>query len=204
MSGKIFCIGFHKTGTTSLAEALHILGYRVTGPNGVRDPEIATNALALAESLVPDYDAFQDNPWPLLYREMDARWPGSRFILTLRDTDDWLCSQVRHFRSKVTPMRTWIYGVGCPEGNETIYRERYDRHNRQVIDDFRDRPGDLLVMDLAQGGGWDTLCPFLGVAVPDQPFPHANRAGDREAAAARKGTAETGLLRRLFKRSRSR
>ena len=30
---KIFCIGFHKTGTKSLGLALGILGYKVTGPN---------------------------------------------------------------------------------------------------------------------------------------------------------------------------
>jgi UDP-N-acetylmuramate-alanine ligase len=41
METKVFCIGFHKTGTTSLAVALKTLGYRVTGPNGVHDPDIA-------------------------------------------------------------------------------------------------------------------------------------------------------------------
>jgi len=41
-SVKIFGISFHKTGTKSLARALSSLGYSVTGPNGTRDPEIAT------------------------------------------------------------------------------------------------------------------------------------------------------------------
>jgi len=70
---KVFCIGFHKTGTTSLNVALNTLGYRVTGPNGVNDPDIAKNVLRMADDLVKRYDAFQDNPWPIIYKELDAK-----------------------------------------------------------------------------------------------------------------------------------
>ncbi len=179
---KIFCIGFHKTGTTSVGDALELLGYRVTGPNGSRDPDIAKNVHSLAESLVEEYDAFQDNPWPIIYRELDEKYPGSRFILTVREPEAWVRSQVRQFGVRETPMRKWIYGVGCPEGNEEVFLERFNRHSREVRDHFRDRPGDLLVMDLAKGDGWGKLCPFLGAEIPDVPFPHANKASDREEA----------------------
>lgn len=64
---KIFCIGFHKTGTTSLALALSQLGYRVTGANGVWNPNIRNEVYELAFRLVEEFDAFRDNPWPLLY-----------------------------------------------------------------------------------------------------------------------------------------
>ena len=181
MKSKVFCIGFHKTGTTSLANALEQLGYRVTGPNGVHDPEIATNVLPMATELVEQYDAFQDNPWPIIYKEMDARFPGSKFILLLRDSQSWIRSQVKHFGDKETPMRQWIYGVGCPSGNEAIYIRRYEQHNQEVMDYFKDRRQDLLVMDLAKGDGWQMLCPFLGVDIPDAEFPHANKASDRES-----------------------
>jgi hypothetical protein len=75
-------------------------------------------------------------------------------------------------------MRRWIYGAdaGCPEGNESTYIERYERHNREVLEYFRDRPDDLLVMDIPADAGWDKLCVFLGRDVPDEPFPHANKA----------------------------
>lgn len=177
---KLFCIGFHKTGTSSIAEALRQLGYRVTGPNGVHDKNIATNALKLANELVPQFDAFRDNPWPVLFREMDATYPGSKFILSLRNPSSWIRSQVRHFGTNETPMRNWIYGVGCPKGNEATYISRFENHNREVLAHFRNRPGDLLVMDLAAGDGWEKLCAFLGRSTPDQPFPHANKADDRE------------------------
>jgi hypothetical protein len=35
---KIFATGFHKTGTTSLADALELIGYNVCGGIGLRDP----------------------------------------------------------------------------------------------------------------------------------------------------------------------
>jgi hypothetical protein len=180
MKAKVFCVGFHKTGTTSLAVALKALGYRVTGPNGVHDPEIATNVLPMAHGLVGKYDAFADNPWPVIYRHLDVRYPGSRFILLLRDPASWIESQVRHFGRKETPMRKWIYGVGCPEGNEDTYLKRFKDHNADVLSYFKSRPRDLLVMELSRGDGWNELCPFLGADIPDIPFPHVNRASDRE------------------------
>jgi len=176
MNDKVFCIGFHKTGTTSLAVALKMLGYRVTGPNGTRDPDIAEEVHAMADELVQKHDAFQDNPWPVLYRYLDEHYPGSKFIMTIRSPESWIRSQVKDFGLTETPMRRWIYGVGCPEGNEDVYVARYERHNREVLEYFADRPDDLLILDLPKGHGWPELCGFLGLDVPDKPFPHANKA----------------------------
>jgi hypothetical protein len=183
---KVFCIGFHKTGTSSLDSALTRLGYRVTGPNGYEDPDIGEKLHELAAQLIDEYDAFQDNPWPLLYRWVDERVPGARFILTIRDEDAWLRSVIKHFGERVTPMRELIYGEGhgSPVGNEDLYLERYRRHNREVLDYFRGRD-DLLVLKLTEGEGWERLCPFLGHSVPRAPFPHANRAEARSAPRGR-------------------
>jgi Sulfotransferase domain len=196
MKRKVFCIGFHKTGTTSLKKALQTLGYRVTGPNGVNDPDIASNVIEMAHALVAKYDAFQDNPWPVIFREMDAKYPGSKFILSLRDSESWIKSQVEHFGSEETPMRKWIYGVGCPKGNETIYLSRFESHNKEVLDYFDNRPDAFLVMNLASGHGWERLCAFLGSEVPKAPFPHANQAGSRD----RRTLRGKELLRKISSR----
>ena len=136
---KVFCIGFHKTGTKSLGAALATLGYRVAGPRGTLDPQIATNALPLALRLAGDFDAFQDNPWPILFKELDAAFPGSRFILTLREPAAWIASVVRHFGHATSPMREWIYGrsAGAPAGNEAIYLARHAAHVAEVRAHFR-------------------------------------------------------------------
>jgi hypothetical protein len=178
MKPKVFCIGFHKTGTTTLEVALKKLGYRVTGSFGTKDPDIAGKVHEMAFATVGRFDAFEDNPWPILYKELDARFPGSKFILTRRPAEAWVRSQVKDFATTETPMRRWIYGedAGCPEGNEDVYIERYERHNREVLEYFRDRPNDLLVMDIPADAGWEKLCAFLGHDVPEKPFPHANKA----------------------------
>jgi hypothetical protein len=171
---KVFGIGFHKTGTKSLAEALRRLGYRVTGPNGTGDEDIAGKLLPMTLALAEQFDGFQDNPWPLVYREMDRQFPGSKFVLTLRPMESWVGSVVRHFGTKTTPMRRLMYGAGSPLGNEAIYIERHKRHIDEVRDYFRDRPQDFLTLRITEGEGWQQLCPFLGRPVPESPFPHRN------------------------------
>jgi len=173
---KVIGIGFHKTGTTSLREALELLGYRVTGPNWTGNPNIRTEVYDLARSLIESYDAVQDNPWPILFREIDQWQPGAKFVLTIRPASSWIRSTVKYFGARTTPMREWIYGAGSPEGNERIYVDRYERHNREVLEYFRNRQEDLLVMDITQGDGWQKLCPFLGQPLPSTAFPHANGA----------------------------
>jgi hypothetical protein len=173
---KVFGIGFHKTGTKSLAAALRQLGYRTTGPNGTRDPTIRDTYLELAVELSGQYDAFQDNPWPLVYREMDALHAGSRFILTVRPAAEWIGAAIRHFGLNTTPMRELIYGYGSPVGHEDHYCRVYQRHIDGVLHYFRRRPDDLLVMRITEGDDWEKLCPFLGSATPPGPFPHVKPA----------------------------
>jgi hypothetical protein len=173
---KVFGIGFHKTGTTSLRDALTMLGYRVAPPCFSKAEDLGDDLPERAMKFAEDFDGFQDDPWPLLFRELDQRFPGSKFVLTVRDADGWYASVLRHFASRTTARRELIYGAGagCPAGNEAIYKERYNRHNREVLDYFANRPGDLMVMDITKGHGWDELCAFLGHPVPDEPFPHKN------------------------------
>jgi hypothetical protein len=180
---KVFGIGFHKTATTSLKRALEHYGYRVTGPDGRNDKDIARNVLPLCYDLAERFDGFQDNPWPLVYREMDERYPGSKFVLTIRPTDRWIKSVVQHFGTADTAMREWIYGVGHPAGNEDVYVARYERHNREVLEYFADRPDDLLVLEVTNGEGWEKLSPFLGLPIPEVEFPRANSAQARAMSA---------------------
>ena len=178
MSQKIFCIGFHKTGTKSMAKALRILGYTVTGPNGTQDIHIASNVYNMATSLIPKYDAFQDNPWPIIYKEIDRLYPESKFILTLRDSRSWIKSQINYFGNETSPMRKWIYGEnhGCPKGNEKIYIQRFEAHNRDVKAYFQNRQNDLLVMNIfEETNHWEKLAAFLEKEIPDLPFPHENK-----------------------------
>ncbi len=178
---RVFGIGFHKTGTSSLAAALALLGYRVCqGARPIRQALGVTEALDLLRRHELDpilrvaerFDACTDNPWFLLYRELDERFPGSQFILTHRPPAAWLASALRYYGRSETPMRHWIYGVGTPTGHEAVWLARYERHLADVRRHFAGRPDDLLEADWTQGDGWSTLGRFLGRKTPSQPFPH--------------------------------
>ena len=195
MNGKkAFVIGFPKTGTTSLNEALTTLGYKVQGKFGLRDPDISRNVYETAFRFVDQYDAFEDAPWCYIYKELDKKYPGSKFILTLRPTEQWIKSVVNNvIRAK--PMNEWIYGASCPQGNEGLYVARYECHNKEVLEYFKDRPDDLLVMRLAEGDGWKPLCQFLHKDVPTVEFPHENKGVDNARKRKRK------KIRRIIKRA---
>lgn len=186
---KVFCIGFQKTGTSSMRDALRQLGYRVAGVYG-REGTLAELHRSYVEdglALVREYDAVEDMPWPLLFRELDAAFPGSKFILTLRDTDRWYKSIARHFGSSPHHIQQLTYGADAPApvGHEARYREVYEAHNAAVRQYFADRPADLLVMQLENGDGWEKLGAFLGVPVPQGPFIRTNTAGQRSSLVQR-------------------
>jgi hypothetical protein len=176
---RVFCIGWHKTGTTTLGLALIKLGYSVLGCRlDMVHPLRAGNTETVLD-LAGRFDALQDVPWAALYRELDDRFPGSRFILTVREEQKWLESAARHFRDVNIPLHEWLYGTGRLIGNEALYLERYREHNSAVKVYFRNRKEDLLIMNLERGDGWETLCTHLNCKAPAGVFPHENKATHR-------------------------
>jgi hypothetical protein len=184
-SPKVFGIGLSRTGTTSLTRALEVLDYAAVHYPRIAD-EVAHARYDLA--VLEEVDAITDTPVAAIYPHLDAHYPGSKFVLTVRDKDDWLDACERYFAVKEaadrgTPkeeeLRFYFLVVyGC----DGFHRERfswvYDAHRRNVEHHFRGRPEDLLIFDVTAGDGWEKLCPFLGKPVPDLPFPHANSLPD--------------------------
>jgi hypothetical protein len=172
----IFGIGLSKTGTTSLFVALDRLGYRAgtyrhlrgLGLEGWFRGDFSIDYLG-------EYDALTDLPVAVYYPELDRRYPGSKFILTIRDMDSWLESARIHFSRRPTSafgrdVRLAAYGVVGFDRDR--YRYVYETHVRNVAWYFRDRPDALLTLDVVAGEGWDKLCPFLNRDVPLEPFPN--------------------------------
>ena len=179
---KVFGVGFHKTGTTTLKWALKELGYSVGGIQQGKHllKDIKQSNWAPVFEVADQYDALQDNPWPLLYKELDEQYPGSKFILTQRDEDQWIKSLVNHCGDKHADMREWIYGYGNPKGHEDVYRERYRRHYEEVREYFKDREDDFLIVSWSDGDGWEKLCQFLNEPIPETEFPHINKGGYKQ------------------------
>ena len=173
---KVIGVGFQKTGTTSLRDALRVLGYRVGDNNHQMLWPILHGNWARVFRKLQGFDAVEDNPWPLIYKEIDAQIPGCKFILTVREPESWFQSVSRHIGDLRDPMHEWVYGLekGLPKDHKANTLNAFEAHNAEVREHFRDRPNDLLVIDFTAGAGWSELCQFLGCEVPDVPFPHAN------------------------------
>jgi len=189
---KVFGIGAHKTGTTTLEFCLAELGYlpQAAWANSAHMTEhwLANNYMPIFE-FAEDYASFSDSPWNYneFYQHLDEVFPGSKFVLTVRDPDAWFDS----LRSWCTPRGTAHSSVKwLPYGSETHlqvyhmpfdcfddYRDHYkfmfQRRNWAVQQYFKDRPDDLLVVDWTQHG-WVELCKFLDKPVPNKPLPHVN------------------------------
>lgn len=186
---KIFCLGFQKTGTTSLYAALTALGFRVTGSTGI-DWDVETlrrDGVQHCIDTMDGFDAAEDMPWPLFYRELDAAFPGSKFILTVRESQAWFSSLDNHFGNIDTPLSAFTYGKGfsTARGNKDHYIARYEKHNEDVRAYFKSRPDDFQEMSLANGDGWEKLCTLLGRDIPSTPFPAKNTSADRKSFAYR-------------------
>src|SRR6186713_1622253 len=104
MTGKIFALGLSRTGTSSLNEALRVLGHRaVHFPDDAASQTEITKFLArrtpeLRLSLLTSMDALSDTPICATYQALDRAYPGSRFILTVRDKESWLESCHQYWR----------------------------------------------------------------------------------------------------------
>ena len=177
---KVLGIGLSKTGTTSLTTALQTLGIAtIHNPHdGRTQRELQSGHPRL--SVLEEYQAVTDIPVAPYYPQLDTIYPGSKFILTVRDVDSWIVSARNHWRLipswEADPFYGFLHAAvyGCLDFDEERFRWAYESHRRAVTRYFAGRDEDLLVMDIVGGDGWEVLCPFLGREVPDTPFPHKN------------------------------
>jgi hypothetical protein len=177
---KIFGIGLSKTGTTSLHHAFELLGLRSV--HEPFKPQLLTGDYRCFDEI----DAACDVPVVPFYPQLDQAYPGSKFILTVRDLPSWLNAMERLFdvtrNMHPFPMaiRTLVYGVQV--FHEDRLKWAYEKHVREVKGYFRGRSKDLLVLRITDGEGWEKLCPFLGLPVPKVPFPKSWSPGSRGPA----------------------
>lgn len=202
-AAKVFCIGFNKTGTTSVREALEELGYRI---GSQPEAEMFVDDWACRDFVrIIDYctasDAFQDVPFslPFTFQALDAAFPGSKFVLTVRrDSETWYRSlttfHAKLFGAGKMPteddlaranyrFKGWIlllmqklyaFPAGDPY-NKACLVQAYEMHNAMVREYFRHRPADLLTIDLTSEDSYLQFCHFLGKPPQGRVFPWKNR-----------------------------
>lgn len=178
---RIFGIGMHKTATTSLHKAFQTLGFDSLHWGKGEAPVIweEVNSAGRSQTLERFYAAC-DLPIPLLYQKLDQVYPGSKFILTIRDEAKWLKSVERLWDPEYNPSR-WMWDVwpisnrlhkalyGRTDFDPATMLATYRRHNAEVRGYFTNRD-DLLVMNM-ETDGWEKLCGFLDQPVPSVSYP---------------------------------
>jgi sulfotransferase family protein len=190
-TGRIFGIGLSRTGTTSLTSALGQLGFRALHfpADEVSRAQvmnfIAEGGDALRLSILSDLDALTDTPVCATFDALDAAYPGSRFILTVRDRQGWLESCRHYWTTGVEPfmrdhrdMRWTVYLealsiklYGGAHFDPERFSAAYEAYHERVRMHFRDRESDLLTLDICKGDGWEPLCGFLNLRTPGVEFP---------------------------------
>lgn len=188
---KIFCIGLNKTATTSLSNSWKILGYdKICSPMRLNNLDVSMAAFEgkykMIFDLIDNYDCFKDRPFNTnkLYRMLDNHVPDSKFILTVRDTEEWWDSvsrwltnrNGRRFDSETDKLlRIEIYKrhFETNEFTKESFVKYYEEYNNEVREYFKGNP-NFLEMNICGGDSWELLCPFLGKEIPNKPFPMAN------------------------------
>ena len=173
---KIICIGLTKTATNSVVDALGHLGFNLCHYSE-RD----------ITSTLKEYDGIADLPAVRFYKEFDQLYPGSKFIYTIREEKSWLRSVESHYeRQPPSTLGDWgkenrevVYGSMYFDKKQMI--NIYHKHDKEVREYFKDRPNDLLIVDICGGDGWDKLIDFLklDVPIPSIPFPKSNTSPKR-------------------------
>jgi len=178
-------------------------GYHLASRPAVTDYLFHNGSKDAALATLDGYDGAMDEPYQLMYREVMEAIPDAKFVLTMQETPQkWYHSynsfQADHcFSATVHGLQSValqevagpgpIYETGlgddlvkywgCDFDSENQTAEMvshclsmYNAHNEAVQ---REIPAEkLLVFNMTDG--WAPLCEFLGLPIPDEPFPHVD------------------------------
>jgi hypothetical protein len=196
MALQIIGSGFGRTGTMTMKGALGILGF---GPTHhmteiMAHPEqlqhwkaIFAGEPVVWEEVYAGYVSQVDWPDAACWEQALAAFPDAKVIHTERPEETWW----RSFDGTIGKFFGMMDGLDLPPHLREIFLTMREGFVTSTFSDHRDQeiaisayrgnnqrvreivPADrLLVFDVAEG--WEPLCRFLEVPVPETPFPHHN------------------------------
>jgi cytidyltransferase-like protein len=179
---KIFQIGFNKCGTTSLHEFLIKNGlYSIHWDDGNLARKIIENFNRKRPLLsgYEEYDAFLDmesvdddiHIYLTHFKMLDSQYPNSKFILNIRNVDDWILSRLNHPNYlRITQISTGLK----KEGVIDFWKNSFQKHLLEVKNYFKERESDFLILDI--DGDKNELFQFLSkfMSLTNTNFGHEN------------------------------
>ena len=179
---KVFCVGSHKTGTSSIHHFFKRYGLRSN-----HSSYWISWCKPIGAHLLDRFHCFSDGknpPIEFLYE----RYPHAKFIYTSRDLRSWLISRHMHKRRNKKKLGFYfliLLGIKNRGGQQyhdevvKTWPEQYFRHEKRVMDFFKDKPERLLIIDLTKNSPEKNsrrIHDFLGLPGEPQEFPHKNNA----------------------------
>jgi Sulfotransferase domain len=206
MSVSVIGAGFGRTGTLSLKGALEQLGFGpcyhmmvvLDRPEHSKAWYRTSRGTPIEWSLYDSFQSVLDWPSVAYWRDLVERYSSAKVVLTLRDAESWYKSVSETIYRRVkTPLppnapdarrlhRAMVTKIvfedtfGGRFEDERHAINVFERHNESVRATVE--PSRLLVFNVKEG--WEPLCRFLGVAVPDDPFPRLNDTNTFQAWSA--------------------
>lgn len=166
---KVFCIGYLRTGSTSLGAALESMGYNHASYDDAlyRKFYLKKDTQKLIE-YARFYDSFDDKPW--IHEDMipilDREFPASKFIYSARKEESWLESFNRWMFQK-----TGSY----PDLIESL--TAFQSHRTFVQNYFKGRRGtDFIEITVGDDEDFLRLKEFLNKETSLTQFPHLNKS----------------------------
>ncbi|MDO8187443.1 sulfotransferase [Conexibacter sp. JD483] len=199
---KVIGAGYGRTGTMSQKGALEQLGFGpcLHMIDVLRDPSLAAPWKAAAAGERVDWVAALDGwgstiDWPAcaFWEQHMEAFPDAKVLLSVRDKEAWHRSclttiyEAKEMAGRgelagntenapagvVLEMINGIIWDGTFHGRFLDKQYAFEVFDRHVAEVKAKVPADRLVV-FEVSDGWGPLCEGLGVAVPDEPFPHLN------------------------------
>ena len=191
---KVIGTGFGRTGTDSMRTALNILGF---GPTHhmfelSENPVLYQRWIDLAHGSQADWDRLFEGysscvDWPSAYywRELVGLYPDAKVLLTWRSAESWWESfegtilQIMK-RPKEKSLLTHFLAINVFDGKPDNQDHAIEVYNRHVDEVIAKVPQDRLLIHKL-GDGWEPLCTFLNVPVPELEYPSKNTTAEIQA-----------------------
>ncbi len=199
MALKIVGSGLGRTGTKSMQTALNMLGF---GPcHHMVEVFAHPESMALWieaghgrgdwDAIFADYKSMVDFPGAHYWRQLAAHYPNAKVLHTERDPDKWFDSTQATILAPGSPVtqndgpmalffQSFTKDFRAHMHDRAFMTDYFRRHNEEVKRTIA--PERLLVYEAGQG--WEPLCKFLGVSVPDAPYPSENSSAEFQARVA--------------------
>ena len=152
--------------------------------------DVAQDRLVNWHDLFQDFQATVDFPASVYYQELMDTFPEAKVIHTVRDPERWYDSTLETIYQAPTIFPRWLQKAVKPVGRIVEMQERiiwqkqlegsfenrartieiFQQHTEEVK---RVVPAERLLL-FSVKEGWEPLCRFLNVPIPDTPFPHVN------------------------------